>query len=369
MLRARRERISDSMRTIPTLSLHCRPRLLLVCLAVAFALPQPARAQTSLTITVQEFGGRAAGSLLSGLNGQPISQAECAANTPIPLQLTNVPFSMLQSRFISVWRGTPTSAACNMAANRRPVAGAMPICTFVTSFPIDSTMMQVNLGAGTAFGGECDTNSSQEFWFLTVPAAEDNSTDVPSGEFTFASIPIELDPTAPDAPTELSEGAGDRQIEISWTNPTSATDVKSARVYVDTMGCDASGGVIEGGMLIAGEAPPDDLDPETFGAVRTAQLNGETLGLDIGEYAAVGVTLVDRANNESVLSNIVCIQRVEVRGFWDAYCAERGLSADDCRQRYGCAARPGARGSFGAVLVVGAVFVAFARRKKSRRTR
>jgi hypothetical protein len=232
-------------------------------------------------------------------------------------------------------------------------------------------MMQVNLGAGTAFGGNCDMVNNQEFWLLAVPAAEDNSTNVPSGEFTFGSLLIELDPTGPEAPSDLEPGAGDRQIEISWTNPTSATDVNSANVYVDLAGCNADGEVIAGGALMAGAAPPESIDPQAInGAVRTAQLDGETLGIEFGEFAAVAVTLVDRANNESVLSNVVCIQRVEVRGFWDAYCAERGMDPEACREQYGCAAQPGTRGTHvGLALVLGVMFVTIARRKKSWRAR
>lgn len=151
--------------------------------------------------------------------------------------------------------------------------------------------------------------------------------------------------------------------------------MRSAYVYVDTMGCNEANEVIAGRALVAGEEAPRDIPPETFGAVRTARLDGEALGLEINQYAAVAVTLVDRANNESRLSNVVCIQRVEVRGFWDAYCASRpgadgGLSPEACRQTYGCAVQPGARGTnAGWALVLGVMVVTMARRKKGWRAR
>lgn len=193
------------MRKIPKLSFQ-QSALVGALLCVSADLVGPETASAQMTATVQEFGGRIVGALLSGLNGQPISREECVNNTPIPIQLTGVPFSMAQSRFISVWRGTPMSGACNRAMNRRPMGASMPVCTFVDSFPIDNTQMLINLGAGRAFGGSCDTQNSEEFWLLAVPAAEDNSTEVPSGDFTFVSIPIEVDPT-PSDPRAISKEA------------------------------------------------------------------------------------------------------------------------------------------------------------------
>ncbi|MDQ3034763.1 MAG: hypothetical protein M3Y87_20295 [Myxococcota bacterium] len=345
-------------------------------LAVAFAAlgllgPTSAHAQ-SIMINVPSFLGRDAPVLLHGMNGRPISGEECTTNVPIPIQLTNLPFSTTESRFLSVWRGTPTSAACQTATNRRATGPTDPPCTFVTSFPITSMTMDVTLPAQTAFGA-CDVATTQEFWFLGVPAAEDNTTDVPTGEYTYGSLTIGLDPTPPADPTGLEPSAGDRQIQIAWDNPEGVESLSGANVYVDTSGCDASGNVIAGGTLTDGGAPPSTTPIAVNGlAVRSATLDGEALGIAIGEYAAIAVSIVDRANNESNLSNVVCVQRVEVRGFWDAYCAERGLEREACTSQYGCSAGPssGGRGSLaGMALVLGAIAFASRRRALARRSR
>lgn len=371
LLRARRERIPDSMRKNPTLSFQ-NHALLGALLCVAFVMPEVASAQTSLVINVQGFGGRNVPVLLAGPNGRPISRQECEDNDSIPIQLTNLPYSMAETRFISVWRGAPTSGACNTPSNRELRGGTVANCTFIDSFQITSTMMDVSLDAGDAFDNSCDTTNSFEYWFLVVPSSEDRTTNVTS----FSSLRIDIDPTPPEAPTDLQPGAGDRQIQISWSNPTSATDANSVKVYVDVAGCNEDGEVIADGVLTAGAAPPEGIEPRTFGAVRTAQLDGEALGLSIGNYAAVAVTLVDRASNESVLSNVVCIQRVEVSGFWDAYCSTRegdggvdgGMSPEVCRQTTSCAVQPGTRGSLtGVALVCGAMFIMISRRRKNGR--
>lgn len=359
------ERISHSMRTPRNVQ-----TLTLAVLGTLMIGPASAQAQT-IMLNVESFGGRDAPVLLHGTNGRPISGEECEMNVSIPIQLTTVPFSTTESRFLSVWRGTPTSAACQTATNRRATGTTEPPCTFVTSFPITSMTMDVSLPAQTAFG-TCDVATTQEFWFLGVAAAEDNTTDVPTGEYTYGSLTIGLDPTPPGDPTGLEPSAGDRQIAIAWDNPEGVESLSGANVYFDAAGCDASGNVIAGGALTDGGPPPSST-PLTFSglAVRSATLDGEALGIAVGEYAAVAVTIVDRANNESDLSNVVCVQRVEVRGFWDAYCAERGLERDACTTQYGCAAgRSGARGSLAAiVLLLGAIALVSRRRASGRRSR
>lgn len=339
------------------------------CSALAIG-PAAARAQ-SIMIQPQPFGGRDAPVLLSGTTGYPISGQECTSNVGIPLQLTNVPYSMTQMRFLSVWRGTPTSAACQTSTNRRSTGTTAPPCTFVTSYEITSTIMSIELPAMTAFG-TCGTATTQEFWFLAVPAAMDNTTDLPSADgLTYGSLQIGLDPTPPGAPTGLEPSAGDTQIGLAWDNPSGVESLSGANVYVDPAGCDASGNPIAGGALSAGGAPPSGITPITVDgtAVRSATIDGSSIGLEYGEYAAVAVSIVDRAHNESNLSNVVCVQRVQVRGFWDAYCAERGMDVSTCTATYGCSAIPGApggRGALGAVGLVIAAALAAARRRRSR---
>lgn len=358
-------RTSDSMRTtlqLPSLRLPA----LLGALALTLGLlgPSAAHAQGSVGIVVEAFGGRPAASLLAGPTGRAISAGECMANTPIPLQLTGVPFSPTMTQYVSVWRGTQTSAACQTGTNRRSTGTTDPPCTFVGSFDVDSTMFDIPLGSMDAFDS-CDTATTQEFWFLIVPAPEDNTTDVAAANY--GSLLIALDPTPPSVPTGLEPAAGDTQIEISWDNPTSET-LSGANIYVDPAGCDETGAVIAGGTLVAGQPPPGDPQVEVSGtAVRAATLNGEALGLEYGQYAAVAVTLVDLGTNESNLSNVVCIQRVEVRGFWDAYCADRGLDDAACTDQYGCAVSVpgGGRGWLaGLGFVLGAILLVSRRRSR-----
>jgi hypothetical protein len=201
---------------------------------------------------------------------------------------------------------------------------------------------------------------------LAVSARTDTTTDVTATNYF--SFSIGLDFVAPDAPM-VSDAAGDRQIGLAWTNSTTET-LTGANVYVDTS-VDCMG---TSTTLVEGMAVPATLEPTATvsGSSPTSRvLDGQTLGLAIGESALVAVTVLDTARNESVFSNVACIERVTVAGFWDAYCAEHGLTLEECRQRYsGCAALPGRR-PLGWIWLVGiaALLLVVGRRVSARGAR
>lgn len=338
---------------------------LIVALAVAASALAPARASAQIMYTIQEFGDRQAPVELYGTNGRPLSEAECTANVDIPIDIVNAPYDIGTTQVISIWRGAPTSAACQTATNRRNTGTGEPPCTFVTSIPLTAAMQSIELGVQDAFES-CGTATELEFWFLVVNSAMDTSTDVPvTNYFTLRAA---LDPTPPAAPTELMSTPGDAQIQISWTNPEGLEPLEKARIYYDSMGCDAAGEVtsttLVGGAAAPSGTPAIDVDGQ---AVRTATVSGEQLGIDYDAYAAVAVALVDRAGNESVLSEPICVQRVQVSGFWDAYCSERGMDVDTCSETYGCGVgRPGARGSAAAFWVAMLAMIGAALRRGRR---
>jgi hypothetical protein len=329
----------------------------------------PAHAQ--ITYTFQTYGDRGppASGATNYLVTWPISQAECVANAPITMVLTNAPYDAtgMTRRVWDLWQGgTGTAGAdCQTAANRRTVAGGTSApCTERTAWAggeITSTMPTLSFRPQELFPQGCTgaTQGTYVFYVLAVSARGDVTTDIPATQyFTFV---VALDFVAPEAPV-VDDAAGDRQIQVGWENRTTET-LSGARIYVDTSAsCDGST------LLVAGSRPPAALSPSAQvggSAPTTITVDGQALGLAIGESAPFAVTVIDLARNESVLSNVACLERVPVAGFWDAYCNERGLSATECRQRYsGCAAMPGRGGERAVWVVFGLLALAAAARRR-----
>ena len=350
--------------------MHLHTRIFAIALALlAWSLPAYAGAQ--MTYTYSTYGDR--GTPTSGatnyLVNWPISQSECEANLPITLQITGAPFVTGTRLVWSLWQGgTGTSGAnCQTATNRRAVSGTAPVCTLSTwdGGEITTTMPTITIRPQELFPSGCSTASQGTYIFyaLAVSARTDTTSDVDiASYFTFS---VGLDFVPPDAPM-VSDAAGDRQIGLTWTNSTSET-LTGANVYVDTS-VDCAG---TSTTLVAGSAVPASLTPiatVTGSAPTGSTLDGQALGLAVGGSALVAVTVLDTARNESVFSNVACVERVTVAGFWDAYCAEHGLSASECQQRYsGCTALPGRR-HMGWIGLVGvsALLMVLSRRSRMR---
>ncbi len=322
-------------------------------------------AHAQITYTFQTYGDR--GTPTSGaanyLVSWPLSLEECEANLPISMVVTNAPYDATGMTRLEwdLWQGgTGTAGAnCQTATSRRTSGGSAAVCTHRSAWDgggqITATMPTLTFRPQELFPDGCEgtAQGTYVFYVLAVSAPGDTTTDVAATHYYGFNVALDFE--APDAPM-LEDAAGDRQIVVEWTNVATET-LAGARVYVDTAGtCDGTTSLVEG------SAPPASLTPtEVFGSAPvTASLDGADLGLEIGESAPVAVTVFDTARNESVLSNVACIERVPVEGFWDDYCREQMLSASECRARYsGCSAMPGVPARNGALalllLALGAV--------------
>ena len=324
--------------------MHLHTRIFAVALAL-FAWSLPAFASAQITFTYGTYGAR--GTPASGaanyLVNWPISQSECEANLPITFQITNAPFITGTRLVWALWQGgTGTAGAnCETAINRRAMSGTVPVCTLTTwdGGEITTTMPTITVRPQELFPMGCGASGqgTYVFYALAVSARIDATTDVVAPAFFVFNIALDF--TAPTAPM-LSDAAGDRQIQLGWSNTTTEM-LAGANVYVDrSASCDQTSTT-----LVAGGAVPASLTPVStpLGSAPTSQtLDGMALGLSVGGSALVAVTVFDMARNESVFSNVACIERVTVAGFWDAYCAENMLTVTECDARYsGCTASPG----------------------------
>ncbi len=354
--------------------MHLHNRIFAVALALLAWSPTFASAQ--MTSTFATYGERPLpdSAAVNYLVNWPISQAECEANRPITLNVNNAPFTVGTRLVWAIWQGgTGTAGAnCQTANSRRPNSGSSTAACRLTPWSgneITTTTPVISVTPQELFPQGCSEtgDGTYVFYALAVSARVDDTTDVAAANYFSFSVAIDF--TAPTAPS-LSDAAGDRQIRLGWANNTTET-LAGANVYVDTsVTCDE-----ESTILVAGGVVPDSLEPAVptlLGSSPSSQtLDGQMLGLRIPGSALVAVTVLDTARNESVFSNVACIERVTVAGFWDAYCAENMLSAAECEARYsGCSASPGNRrlGLWG-LAGIAALLTVVGRRKRARGAR
>lgn len=342
--------------------------------ALITCLVGPSLAQAQMTATYLEYGSRGA----PGTNSStyfinwPVSADECTANDPIEVQLQNAPFITGTTYTMALWlasAGGTSPTACNLGMNR---SGTTPPCTRVTTFD-QPTLTAVNqviaIPPQVFFGTDCSATGDLVFFLMAMSSPTDISSDVPATNFV--TLRIMLDRTPPDAPT-VADAAGDENVTVSWTNPTDTNTLYAANIYVDRTGtCGSGDGGTGSSVLVEDGTPPASITPVTItgGSPTSGAVNLSFL--DYGESVPVAVTLVDLARNESVLSNVACLTRVQVEGFWDAYCRENGYpdTVDGraaCRAAYdGCSASPG-RGNGSALALLVSALVMFVVRRAVR---
>lgn len=349
--------------------------LVALCGSLAAGAAGPSAAAAQMTARFLEYG-TARGAPGTDANtyfvNWPLSEAECTANVGIPIRLDMVPIGT-PTRTLDLWdvgAGSGTPAACQDSATRASTTS--PICKHMDWSGIGATItpLEIAIPPQDFFPDGCTGSADRNFYIMALSSQGDTSETLTATHY--ARVRVVLDAVAPGAPT-ASSAAGDASITVGWTNPTGTETLAEARIYVDLAGCGGGDGGTS--TLMPGGTPPGTYFARVMGGSPTsASLSSTALGLDYGESAAVAVTLVDLARNESRLSNVVCVTRVDVSGFWDAYCAGSGLTLEECRARYSscsCAV-PGRRGpgSAAPALVLGCALagLALARTRARRRS-
>jgi hypothetical protein len=225
------------------------------------------------------------------------------------------------------------------------------------------------------------SEANLKLWFLPV-SMKMSVEDVNSAYGRFDRL--QVDTAIPTPPVYVKGGEGENTIPVSWQG--GQTHLKGFKVYIDpnagspgssgggagdqgTSGsnggvaedggaagdggsaiADAGVGVISTGSVDGGvitSAPnPDCPSSVLFGggdptelpsSVRKKTLDepnatGTNLSpTQIGSrHAAVAVVAVDLAGNESVISNVECVNVVETTGFWDRYTTNGGEAESGC---------------------------------------
>lgn len=293
----------------------------------------------------------------STMQGQPLSIQECEDNVDITVSFAGLTTS---ASVAAIWTATSSSAGCDGATQRQPTTAIQ--CTQIAGYSqsLTTPASDITVPVRTLFrldsAADCTTATdlSQYVWFLPLPSASDTGT----ASVGYVVARIDLDRVPPSAPTiPTGNYAGNNNITIDVT---STSDVNEFRAYFDPTACESG-------------VPPTTFNQTTLASdINTGSsvtFSATEAGIAaFGGYAAVAVVAVDHAGNESEVSNAVCVQRVEIEGFWEAYCRQEGREdVDECAEYYSCAARPGRSSSFvaGASLLFGFGLLLARRRSQS----
>jgi MYXO-CTERM domain-containing protein len=329
----------------PFAALVLEATALLASVAAAPSMAAAQATQISADLAVESITGRD-GNALTDLVNNPIGTEECNAGADfvISMRLQNIP---TDKSLLDFWRAS-AGTDCSQPSNRDMTSGGTPPCTHL-NVDADTTTGGASIKTiSTSLANLFDTaNEEPENQVCTADGSEDGkyniyilavnaaATNEAAGKAWF--INATLDTQAPAAPLGTSGGSGDTEISVSWDN--SGENLKEQRVYYLKGGC--SGGVY-GGATGDGSADASDNDGGTAGDWTKAKdvsasstqttLTGSSIGLAYGDEAAVAVSAIDLAGNESPLSTPACIQRVSTDGFCDKHVAEGG-KCESCAVR------------------------------------
>jgi MYXO-CTERM domain-containing protein len=316
--------------------------------------------------------------------GTPLGLPACMEGT-IEVTISGLPNSP-QYPYLEVWYGTGMGQ-CNQADRATRVNSAQN-CTRLKT---DRDGQQINsftvLNAEVEIPPVCDLNAEkttgskqgpQTLWFLLL-----RSQGSAEAAMFYRAFTINIDTDAPDAPTKVTAGSGQTQIDVSWELPTTsitnfwvAADFSEGALVDDS---DAGAGSSEcpSNYLRQGKRFETDVKPPGL-LIRATNSIATALTFSADDFMGakivpVAVAAQDLAGNISVMSEVKCIKVTKTTGFWDRYKSPDGNS-DGGLAEPGCAcSTPGARpGRTGVVLAAPVALLlvgAYARRRIRRRAR
>jgi MYXO-CTERM domain-containing protein len=371
----------------PDMTTRTSAFLTLLWLTLVFDLPA-SRAAAQATAGTGGLAGQATGGITWFLNKvgaepyvdtsyrTPINKEQCDAKALLTFTLTGIPQG---NKYLETWAGT----MCDQA-NRQTRVDAIP-CVYVDSKEQDpvttqDTNFQVSVEQMCLQG-----DGAREYFVLPT-----NTVNTTAAVTPFAHVTLQIDTDPPSAPTSVQGGSGETEIPVTWTQPTdayyywvvvdttagTATPDAGMGVAAEDSGAAPSGGAGDGTggggtggsggaagnkggsgssgsagsaptgpfdnggplcpsrFLIAGSKfnPKDKLPAGVFAKFIDKKVSSTTFtGSEIGsKLAAVAVISDDLAKNNSVLSNISCLQVVETNGFWEKYKATGGDAEQGC---------------------------------------
>jgi len=321
----------------------------LALVAVTWLVAAPALAQ-DINVTLRGLTGRDSVDLsdLATTNAAPLSYDECTSGATIDFRFTMVDQNRAQ---LHLYYG----ANCEMVSVRNDTTDTSCV-DLGLEYTIDmQTQVDVDIPVSDLIdptvpvSEACDSISSTTRTIFVL--AIDNPTSEVGMAGQQVDFPLAFDFDGPAAPTEVVATDGQSRSNVSWS---STGQVTRYEVYIVENGCDAAGNVTTDLF-----DDPDSVAGLTLIKEQAGPAGSTTIDIpgDIGDHHAIAVRGIDNAMNPGPLSAPVCLSKVNVNTFWDAYCS--GPDATEaCNSSCSVSAAPrsGALlGSLAALLALGFV--------------
>lgn len=304
----------------------------IVIAALAWLAASPAAAQ-EITTTVTALTGRTVVDLtaLSTVSRSPLTRAECTAGAQISFEFTNVDETRSQLHFYY-------GSMCDVSTVRNDLTD-MSCTDFGLEYSIGMrTQVDQTIPVSSLIDCTSTSSGTRTIWVLAL--------DEPTSDVALAgqqdSFPLAYDFAGPSAPSNFTARNGETSGTLEWDG--SSDEITSYEIYLVENGCDATGAVTT--TLLSDPDNPDAsaLVGTAEGSVTTSTV---TLSGATGSQHAVAIRAIDQAGNTGPLSEVRCVEKIDVQTFWEAYCATH----PDCEST-GCSATPlgDGRGGFFALL-------------------
>jgi len=327
----------------------------LALVAMTWLVAAPAFAQ-EITVTLRGVTGRTSVDLsdLATTNAAPLSYDECTSGATIDFRFTNVDQNRSQ---LHVYYG----ANCEMVSVRNDTTDTSCV-DLGLEYTIDmQTQVDVDIPVSDLIDPTvpvteaCDSISSTTRTIFVL--AIDNPTSEVGEAGQQTSFPLAFDFDGPSAPTEVNATNGENRSTVTWT---STGQVTRYEVYLVEDGCDADGMVTTDLFDDANSVTGLTLVKEQAGPASSTTID---IPGAIGSHHAIAVRGVDNAMNPGPLSTPVCVSKVNVDTFWDAYCGSAD-APEACSSSCSVSATP-RRGALLASLAA-LLALAFVARRRNR---
>lgn len=288
-----------------------------------------------ISVLVEELGTRD-GNRLNALESEPLGASECptdGSSVTLRLLLGNVQVSQA-NMLIDVWEGQGCNELSTRADQNLGSCNHVPSASGTQRLN-SANPQQVELSFEISDFVDCselqNVDSTLTFNFLITTQVADQNTEVGNN---YGVLRMRFDLTTPEGPTNVSGGAGDTAVDVSWGLPEGETteQLDSFLVCTEVAACDEADP--RGSVLIPGEPPTDTSNCSTRGvASRSARIRLAELGLDTeapNNSAVVGIAVQDRAGNVGAVST-ACLTRISTIGFCDQFALDNeGESCPNC---------------------------------------
>lgn len=168
----------------------------------------------------------------------------------------------------------------------------------LTSSPIE-VKRQVGTLSSASNADSCENLSEASYIYLIVSDPTNGYENIYTATYT-----LDFRTTRPSAPTDLKASAGGESIKLSWGM---TSDSASYKVYYAE----------EGASMSVGDKPEDLKGVHSLSSDTTSTTIKSKISAD--KTYILSVTAVDNNGNESLLGEVINVDTVASKDFWDTY--------------------------------------------------